>query len=262
VITTVVAPGASDSLRPDGENRTSQRIEVQDLVKAYRGRKVVNGVSLMINKGEIVGLLGPNGAGKTTTFYMVVGLIRPGGGRVLLNDMDITHLPMFQRARLGLGYLAQEASVFRKLTARENLLLVLELKGYPSARRKQRADELLAELHISHIADSKGYTLSGGERRRVEIARALATEPSFLLLDEPFAGIDPIAKEDIGGIIRGVRDRGIGILITDHDVHATLRLTDRAYIMHDGRVSTEGTPEQIAADPTARQYYLGENFVL
>ena len=247
---------------PAGAASALHRIEVRDLVKVYRGRRVVGGVSIHIEQGEIVGLLGPNGAGKTTTFYMIVGLVRPGGGTVALDGRDITRLPMYQRARRGIGYLAQEASVFRKLTALENVLLVLEMKGYPAAKRRARAEALLAELHIEHIAHSRGYALSGGERRRVEIARALAADPAFLLLDEPFTGIDPIAREDIGGIIRALKARGIGILITDHDERATLRLTDRAYILADGKIVTAGTADQIAADPLARKYYLGENFEL
>jgi lipopolysaccharide export system ATP-binding protein len=256
------AQTASPPSPPASDPKPLRRIEVRDLVKVYRGRPVVNGVNLTIRQGEIVGLLGPNGAGKTTTFYMIVGLIKPGGGSVLLDDHNITRMPMFQRARLGIGYLAQEASVFRKLTARENILVVLELTGYPGARRRARADELLGELGISHIADTRGYALSGGERRRVEIARALATNPSFLLLDEPFAGVDPIAIDDIESIVRGVRDRGIGILITDHNARAMLRLAERAYILADGQVVTEGTAEQIATDPLARKHYLGENFML
>jgi lipopolysaccharide export system ATP-binding protein len=252
----------------------AKRIEARDLVKAYRGRRVVNGVSLHIDQGEIVGLLGPNGAGKTTTFYMIVGLVRPNGGKVLLHQApaerveigdspapaDITRQPMFRRARLGLGYLAQEPSVFRKLSARENILLVLELTGYPRAKRRERADELLDDLHISNIADTRGYALSGGERRRVEIARALAADPSFLLLDEPFAGIDPKAREDIAGIVRGLKARGIGILITDHEAHAVLALTDRAYLLADSKIMLSGTADEVADDPLARKYYLGDNF--
>jgi lipopolysaccharide export system ATP-binding protein len=242
--------------------KTIRRIETNELVKIYRGRRVVDGVNLQIAQGEIVGLLGKNGAGKTTTFYMTVGLVRPTKGRVLLDEKDITRLPMYKRARQGIGYLAQEASVFRKLTARENILLVLELIKYPRAQRRARADELLAELNISKIADSRGYSMSGGERRRVEIARALATDPSFLLLDEPFTGIDPQAREEISEIIRGLKNRGIGILITDHDEKTTLRLTDRTYILADGKVVTQGTAEAVAADPLARKHYLGENFSL
>ena len=245
---------------PEGDTHR-QRIEVRDLVKVYRGRRVVNGVSLHIEQGEIVALLGPNGAGKTTTFYMIVGLVRPGGGQVLLDSADITRLPMYQRARRGIGYLAQEASVFRKLTARENVLVVLEMVGYRGNRGK-RADELLDEMGIGHIASTRGYALSGGERRRVEIARALAATPAFLLLDEPFAGVDPLAVEDIQKVVGSLRDRGIGVLITDHDARSTLRLAERAYILADGKVVTSGTAQQIADDPLARTHYLGENFAL
>jgi lipopolysaccharide export system ATP-binding protein len=240
----------------------AKRIDTHDLVKVYRGRRVVDGVSIHIEQGEIVGLLGPNGAGKTTTFYMIVGLISPGAGRVLLDGIDISRRPMHKRARAGIGYLPQEPSVFRKLSAIDNVLLVLEMTGFPRARRRARADELLGELHITHIAHSKGYALSGGERRRVEIARALAANPAFLLLDEPFTGVDPIAIEDIQGIVRALRDRGIGILITDHNAQATLRLTDRAYILADGKIVTAGTAAEVARDPLARKFYLGENFAL
>jgi len=252
------------TLQPQPRRR--KRIEAHELVKVYRGRRVVNGVNLHIDQGEIVGLLGPNGAGKTTTFYMTVGLIRPNSGRIVMDAgdgtgaRDITRLPMFRRARLGIGYLAQEASVFRKLTARENILLVLEMIGYPRAKRRQRADALLDELHIGNIADARGYSLSGGERRRVEIARALAADPAFLLLDEPFAGIDPIAREDIQNIVRGLKQRDIGILITDHEARAVLDLTDRVYILADGKIMTSGTAQAVANDPIARKYYLGENF--
>ena len=260
---TVASPYAdsesSSVLDADSAHRV---IEARDLVKIYRGRKVVNGVNIRVRQGEIVGLLGPNGAGKTTTFYMTVGLVRPNSGKIILDDKDITRLPMYRRARLGIAYLAQEASVFRKLTARENVLMVLELTGYPPNKRRARADQLLEELHISDRAETRGYALSGGERRRVEIARALAANPSFLLLDEPFAGIDPIVRKDISGLIRGLRERNIGILITDHDEKTTLRLTDRAYILADGKVVTEGTAAQIASDPLAQEYYLGENYTL
>ena len=257
----VVVPNAPQIPLPPTE-RSRKRIEAEGLTKTYRGRKVVGGVSLTIEQGEIVGLLGPNGAGKTTTFYMIVGLVKPGGGTVAFDGANITREPMFQRARKGIGYLAQEASVFRKLTARENVLLVLELTGYPAGKRKARADELLDELGVLRVADTRAYALSGGERRRVEIARALAAEPSFLLLDEPFGGIDPIAREEISHIVRGLKARNIGILITDHDAHTTLRLCDRAYILFDGKVATEGTAEEIANDPLARTHYLGENFAL
>ncbi len=237
-----------------------KRIETHELVKIYRGRRVVNGVPVNINQGEIVGLLGPNGAGKTTTFYMTVGLVRPTNGKVTMDGRDITKLPMYKRARAGIGYLAQEASVFRKLTAIDNVLLVLEMVGYPRGKRRERAQELLEELHISHIAGSRGYALSGGERRRVEIARALAADPAFLLLDEPFTGVDPKAIEDIQQIVFGLRDRGIGILITDHNARATLRLTDRAYILADGKIVTAGPSAEVARDPLARKFYLGETF--
>jgi lipopolysaccharide export system ATP-binding protein len=246
---------------PPPEPARRKRIEVTDLVKRYRGSPVVNGVSLHMEQGEIVGLLGPNGAGKTTTFYMIVGLVRPNSGMVRLDGADVTRMPMYQRARLGIGYLPQEASVFRKLSARENVLLVLEMVNYRGDRRK-RADQLLEELHIGRIADNKGYALSGGERRRVEIARALAANPSFLLLDEPFAGVDPKAIEDIQSVVRSLRDRGIGVLITDHNAQATLRLCDRAYILAAGEVVTEGTAHEVAYDPLARKHYLGESFEL
>jgi lipopolysaccharide export system ATP-binding protein len=238
------------------------RIEARNLVKVYRGRKVVNDVHLTVDQGEIVGLLGPNGAGKTTTFYMTVGLVKPNSGQILLNDTDITRLPMYQRARRGIGYLAQEASVFRKLSARENILLVLEAVGHPATKRNERAQELLDELHIAHIADSRAYALSGGERRRVEIARALAAKPSFLLLDEPFANIDPNTVKEIQMVIRQLKERGLGILITDHNHLAMMRLCDRLYILADGKVVTSGTPEEVAANPLARDAYLGEDFVL
>ena len=255
------APLTQNSV-PPAPGAAQRVIETRDLVKTYRGRKVVNGVNITVRQGEIVGLLGPNGAGKTTTFYMMVGLVRPNSGKMILDNKDITRQPMFRRARLGISYLAQEASVFRKLTARENIIIVLELTGYPAHKRRARADELLEELHIAERAETRGYALSGGEQRRVEIARALAANPSFLLLDEPFAGVDPIATEDIQNIVRGLRDRNIGILITDHNALATLRLTDRAYILADGHVVTEGPAAAIAADPLARKYYLGENFTL
>jgi lipopolysaccharide export system ATP-binding protein len=245
---------------PPSDHAPARRIDAQDLVKSYRGRKVVNGVDLFIEQGEIVGLLGPNGAGKTTTFDMIVGKVRPGSGKVLIDRQEITFLPMYQRARRGIGYLAQEASVFRKLSARENILLVLEMTGYPANKRRARADELLGELHIGHIANNKGYALSGGERRRVEIARALAANPSFLFLDEPFAGIDPKAIEDIQALVRGLKDRNLGVLITDHNAAATRRLIDRGYILVDGKVIMSGTSHEIATDPVARQNYLGENF--
>ncbi|HXI12453.1 MAG TPA: LPS export ABC transporter ATP-binding protein [Thermoanaerobaculia bacterium] len=232
------------------------------LLKVYRGRKVVKDVSVEIAQGEIVGLLGPNGAGKTTTFYMVVGLTRPDSGRVMLGDEDITDLPMYLRAQKGISYLPQEASIFRKLTVEENLLAVFETMNLPLAERDRRTRALLEEFHVSHIARSKAYTLSGGERRRVEIARSLAINPAFILLDEPFAGIDPIAVFDIQKIVSELRDRGIGILITDHNVRETLKITDRAYIIKEGEIFRQGRPESLSADAEVRRIYLGDAFNL
>jgi len=237
-------------------------IAVHDLVKEYRGRRVVNGVSLSFKQGEIVGLLGPNGAGKSTTFYMTVGLVKPLSGRVLLDEEDITPLPMYKRARRGIGYLAQEPSIFRKLSVIENILLVLEAVGCPKAERKDRAMQLLAELGMDKKAELRAFSLSGGEQRRVEIARALAADPKFLLLDEPFAGIDPLAIADIQIVVRQLRERGLGILITDHNAAATLDLTDRSYVIVEGKVIREGTAEEIAHDEMVRKYYLGDNFRL
>ena len=237
-------------------------LRTEALTKSYGGRKVVEEVALEIRQGEVVGLLGPNGAGKTTTFYMVVGLTRPDGGRVFLGGEDITSLPMYLRAREGIGYLPQEASVFRKLTAEENVLAILETLGEPLPRQRERARELLEELGILAQARQPAYTLSGGERRRLEICRALATSPSFILLDEPFAGIDPLAVLDIQKIIAHLRGRGIGILITDHNVRETLKITDRAYILRDGHVFRSGTPRELASDPEVRRVYLGETFRL
>lgn len=217
---------------------------------------------MQVKSGEIVGLLGPNGAGKTTTFYMVVGLIRPDQGRVLLDGLDITKMPMYQRARNGIGYLPQEPSVFRKLTVAENLMSILETMDLSGLERKERRDQLLSELGISHLSDSMAYTLSGGERRRVEIARALTLSPKFILLDEPFAGIDPLAVQDIQGIISLLKSKGIGILITDHNVRETLAITDRAYIISEGKIIEAGTSAEITASPRVRQFYLGETFRL
>ena len=239
-----------------------QALEAKKLEKDYRGRKIVRGVSLQVHYGEVVGLLGPNGAGKTTTFYMVVGLVRPDQGRVVLDGTDITKMPMYQRARKGIGYLPQEPSVFRKLTVAENLTAVLETMDLSAMERKERRDRLMKELGIAHLADNKAYTLSGGERRRVEIARALTLEPKFILLDEPFAGIDPLAVQDIQGIISLLKSKGIGILITDHNVRETLAITDRAYIISDGKIIEAGTAEEIMASPRVRQLYLGEAFKL
>lgn len=238
-------------------------IETKGLVKTYSGRKVVNDVSIHVNRGEIVGLLGPNGAGKTTTFYQVVGLVKPQAGDIFLDHQNITHLPMHRRARLGIGYLPQEPSIFKKLTVEENLLVLWELLNIvPKSEYSSRVEGLLAELHISHLRKSKGYQLSGGEKRRVEIVRALALNPSFILLDEPFAGIDPIAVNDIQTIIKQLREKGLGILITDHNVRETLAIVDRAYIIHSGQILLSGTSEEIVNDPQARQFYLGESFTL
>jgi len=232
------------------------------LVKIYRKRYVVNGVSISVSAGEIVGLLGPNGAGKTTSFYMITGLIKPNGGRVLLNDEDITSLPMYSRARRGIGYLPQEPSIFRKLTVADNIMAILEYLPISKAERKSRLEQLMADLDIEHIAKSKGYNLSGGERRRVEIARALVTEPKFILLDEPFSGIDPITVEEIQKIIHRLKDKGLGILVTDHNVRETLSITDRAYIIYEGNILKSGSSEFLANDPETREIYLGEKFKL
>ena len=235
-------------------------LKTQNLVKSFRSRKVVNRVSIEVKQGEIVGLLGPNGAGKTTTFYMVVGLTRPDEGQVLLNDEDVTHFPMHKRAKKGVSYLPQEPSVFRKLTVEDNILAVLESQKISAFDRKKRARSLLREMNILHIKDSMAYTLSGGERRRVEISRALATSPVFILLDEPFAGIDPIAVSDIQSIISQLKKRGIGILITDHSVRETLSITDRAYIINEGEIISSGSPQQVAQDEKVKQIYLGDQF--
>jgi lipopolysaccharide export system ATP-binding protein len=239
------------------------RLTASHLQKNYRGRKVVNHVSLELKSGEVAGLLGPNGAGKTTCFYMMVGLVSCDDGSILIDREEISRAPMHQRARLGLGYLPQEASIFRKLTVRENLLAVLELQQQlTAAQRQQRLESLLQEFHIGHLRDSIGISLSGGERRRVEIARALATSPRFILLDEPFAGVDPISVVDLQQIIAHLRESGIGVLITDHNVRETLGICDRAYILNEGRVIAAGHPEEIMADQQVRAVYLGENFRL
>lgn len=232
------------------------------LAKSYKKRNVVTDVNFRVESGQVVGLLGPNGAGKTTSFYMVVGIVRPDGGEIILDEEELTPLPMYKRARRGLSYLAQEPSIFRKLTVEENILVALEAQGYSSARRQERLAELLHDFSIEHIRESLGYALSGGERRRVEIARALAGSPKFLLLDEPFAGIDPIAVNDIQSIIRKLKSRNIGILITDHNVRETLGICDYAYLLKDGRIQVEGTPQAVTESDIARKYYLGENFKL
>ena len=239
------------------------RLAARSLTKSYRSRQVVRDLSLEISTGEVVGLLGPNGAGKTTAFYMIVGLIAADGGSILLDERDLTSLSIDQRARLGIGYLPQEASVFRKLSVADNILAILELRAeLDRAGREQRLEELLEELRIGHVRSTRGLALSGGERRRVEIARALAAEPRFMLLDEPFAGVDPLSVLDIQRIIRELAARGIGVLITDHNVRETLSVTDRAYIIHDGRIFRMGTPEQLGNDPEVRRVYLGESFSL
>ncbi|MGQ0712412.1 MAG: LPS export ABC transporter ATP-binding protein [Gemmatimonadaceae bacterium] len=232
-------------------------LEAQGLVKTYRRRRVVNEVALRLQQGEIVGLLGPNGAGKTTTFYMIVGLIKPQAGRILLDGRDITDMPMYRRARLGIGYLSQEPSIFRKLTVEENILAILETMPLSSAERRERLDRLLDELSIKHLRGNKAYSLSGGERRRLEITRALVTEPKFMMLDEPFAGVDPIAVHDIQTIVAGLRHRGIGVLISDHNVEQTLDIVDRAYIMFDGQVKVSGTVRELVFDDTVAKIYLG-----
>jgi lipopolysaccharide export system ATP-binding protein len=237
-------------------------LRVENLVKAYRGRKVVNAISLSIQSGEVVGLLGPNGAGKTTTFYMTVGMVKPDGGQVFLDRNDITRMPMYQRARSGLGYLPQEASVFRKLTVRQNVMAILETLSISKGKQKERASVLLEELGIEHLSNQKASVLSGGERRRLEITRCLVTDPSFILLDEPFAGIDPLAVVDIKKIIGHLRKRKIGILISDHNVRETLEVCDKAYILNNGVVIESGPPDYIAASEVARRIYLGDEFKL
>ena len=240
----------------------TEGLVAEGLVRYYGKWRVVQGVSLQVRRGEVVGLLGPNGAGKSTTFHMIVGLLRPAEGAIRLDGHDLTHEPVYRRARLGLGYLAQEPSIFRKLTVRENVLAVLETMSLTRQEREERLEVLLADLNLTHLADRHAHKLSGGERRRVEITRALSRQPSFLLLDEPFVGIDPIAVEEIQEIIGRLRDRGLGILITDHNVRVTLNTTDRSYIMFDGRIQLAGSPKELAEDPLARQYYLGEGFTL
>ena len=242
--------------------QTDLTLHSEKLVKRYRKRTVVNEVSINVKQGEIVGLLGPNGAGKTTTFYMMVGLVTPNSGKIFLNETNITKKPMYKRARMGVGYLAQEASVFRNLTVRENLESVLQFFSVPSNEIKRRVDKLIEEFGLHKVVNSKGYSLSGGERRRTEIARALVTEPKFILLDEPFAGVDPIAVEDIQEIVAQLTKQNIGILITDHNVHETLAITDRAYLMFEGNILMEGTADILAENEDAKKLYLGEQFKL
>lgn len=238
------------------------KLEARNIVKKYRSRTVVNDVSFEVKQGEIVGLLGPNGAGKTTSFYTVVGLIRPYSGNVLLNGTPIEKLPMYKRAQMGIGYLAQEASVFRKLSVEDNIKGVLEMTSLSKEEQAERLEELLNEFGLQHIRQTRGDLLSGGERRRTEIARALATKPKFILLDEPFAGVDPIAVEDIQSIVAGLKEKNIGILITDHNVQETLAITDRTYLMFEGKILKSGTAEELAADEQVRKVYLGQNFEL
>lgn len=238
------------------------RIRTEGLVKKYKNRTVVNEVSIEFTQGEIVGLLGPNGAGKTTSFYMIVGLIKPYAGDIYLNDMEITDMPMYKRAKLGLAYLPQEASVFRHLTVEDNIKAILEFSGKSKQEQKDKLESLISEFNIEKVRHNKGNNLSGGERRRVEIARCLASDPKFILLDEPFAGVDPIAVEDIQNIVAKLKDKNIGIVITDHNVHETLSITDRAYLLYEGRVLKSGTAEELAADPMVKKVYLGSNFEL
>ncbi len=239
-----------------------QLLETKNLVKSYGGRRVVDGLSITVGRSEIVGLLGPNGAGKTTTFYMAVGIVAPEQGQIIFDQEDITKKPIHERCRLGMGYLAQEASIFRKLTVEENIMAILETLGLSPRERKKRLEALLEELNISHLAKSRAYTLSGGERRRLEITRALVTNPSFLLLDEPFSGIDPIVVAEAQDIIRDLKKKGLGILLTDHNVRETLSITDRAYLIADGRVLISGTAQDLINDPKAKKIYLGEKFTM
>ena len=237
-------------------------LSAENIEKSYKGRKVVKGISISVEQGEIVGLLGPNGAGKTTYFYMIVGLIKPQAGRILLDDVDITSFPMYKRAQNGIGYLAQEASVFRKLSVEDNILSVLQLSELSKAQQKEKMEALLEEFGLTHIRKSRGDLLSGGERRRTEIARALATDPKFVLLDEPFAGVDPVAVEDIQKIVAHLKEKNIGILITDHNVQETLAITDKTFLMFEGSILKAGTPEELAQDEMVRKVYLGKNFEL
>ncbi|MGB0891641.1 MAG: LPS export ABC transporter ATP-binding protein [Flavobacteriaceae bacterium] len=237
-------------------------LKADNIQKTYSGRKVVKGISVEVSQGEIIGLLGPNGAGKTTSFYMIVGMVKPNGGTIYLNDEVITEDAMYKRAQKGIGYLAQEASVFRKLSVEDNIMSVLQFTSRSKKEQKARLEELIEEFNIGHVRKNRGDLLSGGERRRTEIARCLASDPNFILLDEPFAGVDPIAVEDIQGIVAKLKDKNIGILITDHDVQATLAITDRTYLMYNGSILKEGTPEELAQDETVRKVYLGKDFEL
>ena len=238
------------------------KLRAENIVKKYKKRTVVKGVSFEVNQGEIVGLLGPNGAGKTTSFYMIVGLIKPFSGRIYLDEEEITMIPVYKRAQKGIGYLAQEASVFRQMSVEDNILSVLEMTKFPKSYQEEKVETLLSEFGLHHIRKSKGYQLSGGERRRTEIARALAIDPKFILLDEPFAGVDPIAVEDIQSIIKKLREKNIGVLITDHNVHETLTITDRSYLLYEGSIMKANTAEELASDEEVRRVYLGQNFEL
>ncbi|WP_308586171.1 LPS export ABC transporter ATP-binding protein [uncultured Porphyromonas sp.] len=244
------------------EENTTMVLRTEDLVKRYRNRTVVNHVSIEVRQGEIVGLLGPNGAGKTTTFYMTTGLVVPNEGRIFLNDQDITQYPVYKRARAGIGYLAQEASIFRKMSVEDNILSVLEMTGLPKTYQHEKLESLIAEFHLEKVRKNLGDRLSGGERRRAEIARCLAISPRFIMLDEPFAGVDPIAVQDIQAIVAKLKDKNIGILITDHNVHETLSITDRAYLLFEGKVLYQGTAEELAANEVVREKYLGRDFEL
>ncbi len=250
----------SEAVPPTNNLNLAHSLRAENLKKSYRGRCVVDNISIVVQPGEIVGLLGPNGAGKTTTFYMVLGLERPDAGQILLGGQDITRLPIHKRARNGISYLPQEASVFRKLTVEENILAILETLKLSRAERRAKLEQLLEDFHLGHVRRNKGYALSGGERRRTEIARCLTIEPKFILLDEPFAGIDPKAIDDIQQIIKGLRDRGIGVLITDHNVREALEITNRAYIINEGQIFRTGTPHALTTDPEVRRVYLGEKF--
>ncbi len=238
------------------------KLRADNIQKIYGNRKVVKGISLEVNQGEIVGLLGPNGAGKTTSFYMIVGMVQPNHGQIYLDDQEITDYPMYQRAQNGIGYLAQEASVFRKLSVEDNIRSVLQFTGRSKQEENEKLESLIEEFSLGHVRKNRGDLLSGGERRRTEIARCLASDPKFILLDEPFAGVDPIAVEDIQSIVAQLKNRNIGILITDHDVQATLAITDKTYLMYEGGILKEGTPKELADDPTVRKVYLGESFIL
>ena len=238
------------------------KLRAENIQKIYGNRKVVKGISLEVNQGEIIGLLGPNGAGKTTSFYMIVGMVQPNFGKIFLDDLEITEFPMHQRAECGVGYLAQEASVFRKLSVEDNIRSILQFTGKTKKEENEKLESLIEEFSLGHVRKNRGDLLSGGERRRTEIARCLASDPKFILLDEPFAGVDPIAVEDIQSIVAQLKNRNIGILITDHDVQATLAITDKTYLMYEGGILKEGTPQELADEPTVRKVYLGESFIL